>query len=110
MLQQPAFDAQQIPVLRGGMGKSAQPALRDDAVTRHYGGEGIGGASLPHGASGAVQLQRSIAISARVPWRNLLQQRPDPALKHRARRRQREIEAIRRISGIGAQLRGYSAA
>ena len=92
------------------MGKPAQPALRDHAVTRHYGGEGIGGASLPNGASGAVQLQRGIAISARLTWRNLLQQRPDPALKLRARRRQREIEAIRRIVTVGAQLRSHSAA
>src|SRR5204863_7265355 len=103
MRQQPALDRNRIAF--GDAHEAAKRAVRaDDAMAGNHQRDRICAARAADRARRGVQRSRQLAVSARLPDRNLRQRIPDPAPKERSRRREGQAEAELRIGEIALDL------
>jgi len=74
-------------------------------MTRHHERNRVGAAGLTHGARRGAQLARDLTVAARAPRANGGDFSPHTALKRRALRRYRQVEAEFGIFEIAPDLR-----
>src|SRR5688572_25714694 len=104
MPEQPALDAD-LETFGARAHEAADRAVgADHAMARHYDGNGVRATRSPHRPRRGAELERELAIRARAAGCDPLHRLPHLQPVMRARKRERQVEAIVRVLEVRLQL------